>query len=448
VRSLRARLLVGLLGLLSAMSIIAGIAAYVLDRNEVDEWLDGQLRQIAMNVGDTDYPLAVREGDGVSIEPEDEVVVTIWNRSGQAHSSDASYQVVKPEATGYANFEAMGEEWRAYTWIDGDRAVQVAQRMAVREEFATNSAVRAVLPIAALIPLSWLLVSWLVGRLLRPLHRVTKELRGWGKAATNPLPVSGVPSEIMPLALATNDLITRLQSQLEFREQFISDAAHELRTPLTALRLQVRNLAESAGSSEQALLIADMGAGVRRMSDMVGKLLQLARADASAPIRNPVAVDIGEALAGSLQDVIPVAAEKGIDVGVVATTADKVLADPEELRTLIGNLVDNAVRYTSKGGVIDLSIERLAAEIVFEVRDTGPGIPKQLLDHVFGRFVRLPGTESEGSGLGLPIVKAIAERCGAKVTLINRQDRSGLVARVTFAPAHAGADTPASATRP
>jgi signal transduction histidine kinase len=85
---------------------------------------------------------------------------------------------------------------------------------------------------------------------------------------------------------------------------------------------------------------------------------------------------------------------------------------------------------------------------VFEVRDTGPGIPKQLLDHVFGRFVRLPGTESEGSGLGLPIVKAIAERCGAKVTLINRQDRSGLVARVMFAPAHAGADTPASATRP
>jgi two-component system, OmpR family, sensor kinase len=91
VRSLRARLLVGLLGLLSAMSIIAGIAAYVLDRNEVDEWLDGQLRQIAMNVGDTDYPLAVREGDGVSIEPDDEVVVTIWNRSGQVHSSDASY---------------------------------------------------------------------------------------------------------------------------------------------------------------------------------------------------------------------------------------------------------------------------------------------------------------------------------------------------------------------
>jgi two-component system OmpR family sensor kinase len=435
VKSLRARLLIGLLGLLTAIGFIAGIAAYVLDRNEVDESLDGQLLQLAVNVGDTDYPVAARDGDGVRIDPEDEFVVTIWNRSGQSHSSDSSYRVAQPEVPGYANFQAMGEEWRAYTWINRDRTVQVAQRIVVREEFAANSAAKAVLPIAALLPLSWLLVGWVVARVLRPLHRVTNELRRWGKAGTNPLPLNDVPSEIMPLALATKDLVTRLQSQLEFREQFISDAAHELRTPLTALRLQARNLGESAASPDQTTLIADMIAGVRRMSDMVDKLLQLARADASAPIRNPVSVDIGKAVVTSLQGVIPVAAEKGIDIGVVATTAETVLADPDELRTLIANLVENAVRYTPKGGVVDLSVERLAAEIVLEVRDTGPGIPKHLLNRVFGRFVRLPGSEIEGSGLGLPIVKAIAERCGARVALVNREDRSGLIARVTFAPA-------------
>ena len=189
--------------------------------------------------------------------------------------------------------------------------------MVVREEFAAASAWRAVLPIAALVPLSWLLVGWIVGRVLRPLGAVTAELRRWGKAGTNPLSLDGVPDEILPLALATNDLVTRLQAQLEFRERFISDAAHELRTPLTALHLQARNLSGSSGSPEQAALIKELTDGVRRMSDMVGKLLQLARADASAPLRAPVPVDLGEALAASLQDLMPIAAEKGIDIGLV-----------------------------------------------------------------------------------------------------------------------------------
>ena len=237
----------------------------------------------------------------------------------------------------------------------------------------------------------------------------------------------------MPLALATNDLVIRLQNQLEFRERFISDAAHELRTPLTALRLQVRNLGESGNSPEQAALIAEMTAGVRRMSNMVEKLLQLARADASVPIRNPVPVNISEIIADSLRDVVPVAAEKEIDIGVVAASSEKVWADPQELRTLIGNLVENAVRYTPKGGIVDLSVERTGTAIVLEVRDTGPGIPDSLLDRVFGRFVRVPGSEIEGSGLGLPIVKAIADRCGARVALANRHGQSGLVARVSFA---------------
>ena len=438
--SLRGRLLIWLLGLLTMTSVLAGVVAYALDRNEVDGSLDGQLRQIALNVGDTDFPVGTKWADGVKLDPEDEFVVTVWDRSGLRHSSDPSFAAARPTAPGYSDFEAAGEAWRGYARVGQDRTIQVAQRLVVREEFATNSALRAVLPIAALIPLSWLLVGWIVSRILRPLHAVTGELRRWGQEGTNPLSLRGVPDEILPLAFATNDLLTRLQAQLAFREHFISDAAHELRTPLTALRLQARNLSDSAASAEQAALIKEVADGARRMSDMVGKLLQLARADASAPARNPVPVDLGEAIAASLRDVMPIAGEKGIDIGLVAASPERVLADPDELRTLISNLVENAVRFTQQGGVVDLSVKRTGAEVVFEVRDTGPGIPEQLLDRVFGRFVRLPGSTAEGSGLGLPIVRAIAERCGARVALANRRDRTGLVARVAFlttAPASA-----------
>lgn len=430
--SLRGRLLIWLFCLLTGMSVLAGIVAYALDRNEVDESLDGQLRQIALNVGNIDSPVAARQGDGIILDPEDAFVVTIWDGSGQRHSSDTSFLTARPAEAGYSNFEAAGDAWRGYTRIDHDRAILVAQRLVVRQEFAADSAWRAVLPVAALIPLSWLLVGWIVSRVLRPLRAVTGELQQWGKGGTNPLSLKGVPDEILPLAMATNDLVTRLQAQLEFRERFISDAAHELRTPLAALRLQAKNLSGSAASPEQAALITEMTNGVRRMSDLVSKLLQLARADASAPARNPVAVDLGEAIAASLQAVMPLAAEKKIDIGMVASSAEKVLADPDELRTLIGNLIENAVRYTGTGGVIDLSVERTASEVVLEVRDTGPGIPEEVLDRVFARFVRVAGSDIEGSGLGLPIVRAIADHCGARVSLMNRQDRTGLIARVAF----------------
>jgi signal transduction histidine kinase len=152
-----------------------------------------------------------------------------------------------------------------------------------------------------------------------------------------------------------------------------------------------------------------------------------------------VLIDLSEAVAAAVQDVFPLAAEKEIDIGVVEACRERILADPDELRVLIGNLADNAVRYTPDGGVVDLAVTHTADEVVLEVRDTGPGIPEELIDSVFGRFVRLSDGEIEGSGLGLPIVKAIAERCGARVALSNRHDRTGLVARVSFVRCQANA---------
>ena len=328
--SLRGRLLAWLLGLMTVMGVLAGGAAYMLDRNEVDGSLDGQLRQVAMNVGDTDFPVSTRLGDGVALDPEDAFVVTIWDRLGDPHSSDPSLRPGQPTKPGYSDFEMAGERWRAYAQIDPGRTIQVAQRMVVRDEFATDSALRALLPIAALVPLSWILVGWIVGRVLRPLHAVTSELRNWGKSGTNALSLEGIPDEILPLALATNELVTRLQTQLEFRERFISDAAHELRTPLAALRLQARNLRQSATSPQQAELIDEMNGGVRRMSDMVGKLLQLARADASAAGPNPDCRSISATQLRPHSSVMPIAAERDIDIGVVAASPEIVLADPDE----------------------------------------------------------------------------------------------------------------------
>jgi two-component system OmpR family sensor kinase len=432
VKSLRGRLLLWLLSTLALVGILAGGGAYFLDREEVDSSLDAQLRQIAVNIGDTRTP-ASGEGAGAPLDPEDALVVTIWDGAGNRRTSDASVNIPRLTRTGFANVEATGEGWRSYALVEPGRTVQVSQRKVVRDEFATNSAWRAVLPVLALVPILALLVSWLVGRAIRPIHGLTAKLRRWNTATSDPLPVAEVPEEILPLVLAMNDLIARLHAQLEFRRQFISDAAHEMRTPLAALRLQVNNLRTTGDEAGRTLAIGEMVRGLRRTSEMVSQLLDLARAEAEPDGTEPQA-DLRQVISGAVEDVIQLANEKAVDLGLITPAVQPaiVAGDAGELRMLLKNLLDNAIRYTASGGQVDIALEQSDNRLTIEVRDTGRGIPPALLDRVFDRFFRADDSQTEGSGLGLAIVRAIADRSRVTVTLRNRTDRTGLVARVSF----------------
>jgi len=431
LRSLRGRLLLWLLGLLTVVAMLAGVAAYVIDRGEVDQSLDVQLRQIALNIGDTRRPVS-GDGGGVSLDPEDALVVTISDVAGQRRTSDASVSIPLQTETGFTNVTASGEAWRSYTLVEPNRTVQVSQRREVRDEFAASSAERVVLPILGVLPLLWVMVGWIVARALKPLGRLTTQLRGWGEDRTDSLEIHDVPEEVLPLAVAMNDLIVRLDGQIEFRRQFISDAAHELRTPLTALRLQVNNLRKTSEYAGGKAAIDEMERGLRRTSDMISQVLDLARAESKAEGEKLGAVPLEDAIAASVEDVMHLANDKGIDVSLDSATDATVAGHRADIRTVLKNLLDNAIRYTPNGGSVDLAVRRSAESVTVEICDTGPGIPDALLDRVFERFFRAAGNGVEGSGLGLPIVSVIAARCGATVTLHNRRDRSGLVARVAF----------------
>src|SRR5579871_1511416 len=150
--SLRRRLLIGLISSFTIMAVLAGVVAYVLDRNEVNLSLDGQLRQLALNVGDTNRPAAVDSADNVTLDPEDEFVIAIWDESGHASQSDPSVILPRPATSGFAYAHLADEDWRTYSLVNRSRVIEVAQRVVVREESATNSAIRALLPVVLLIP--------------------------------------------------------------------------------------------------------------------------------------------------------------------------------------------------------------------------------------------------------------------------------------------------------
>jgi two-component system, OmpR family, sensor kinase len=230
-----------------------------------------------------------------------------------------------------------------------------------------------------------------------------------------------------------NGLLEQLRDALEHERAFLADAAHELRTPLTALDLQVQTLLAAGSEPARASALDELRAGVARASRLVQQMLSLARhqrgsVDDAAPV----------ALAGLVLEVVeellPLADHRHIDLGAGRTDPASLRGDVDALRTLLRNLLDNAIRYTPEGGRVDVSLrlEPSDRHAVLEVADTGPGIAEHERPRVMDRFYRVPGTASSGSGIGLALVAAIAARHGGRVELDSGPGGAGLVVRVVL----------------
>jgi two-component system OmpR family sensor kinase len=437
--SLRRTLRLWLTVLLTVFGLVTAVASYLTAGYEADDFFDNQLRQIAL------YAWGVPQGirsDGMVAPPhdqEDDFLIQVWDSDGAAvMSSDPSRPVPRGEATGLSDVTAGGIVWRVYTAVDPARTVQVSQQMEVREELAADASLRATIPIALLIPLSWLVLNWIIGRAIGRLDQVAAEVADREAKGLTPIPVEAAPVEIRPLISAMNGLVQRLQSALSQQRRFVADAAHELRTPLAAIALQVSNLAAAIGNDPKyAARIADLQAGSARATALVGQLLRLARFESGDATPQDQRVALLPLVIESLERFAPLAEHRSIDLGLDQDAAPVVHGAAEELRVLIDNLIDNAIRYTPAGGTVDVILRNESGGPVLQVRDTGPGIPAASLPRVFERFFRASPAEIEGSGLGLAIAKAAADRNHVQLALANRTDRTGLCATLRFRPAAA-----------
>jgi two-component system OmpR family sensor kinase len=243
-----------------------------------------------------------------------------------------------------------------------------------------------------------------------------------------------VPQEMTPLVTSFNSLLKRLRDAFATQRRFVQDAAHELRTPIAAIGLQLENLrGDLAPGPAAAQRFAQLESGVRRAQRLVDQLLRLSRQEA-AGADGPGMVDLQSQLRESISTLIALADQRHIDLGLVspeqAAQPMTLRCVPGDLRSLLDNLIENALRYTPEGGVVDVRLLEERGRLAVEVVDTGPGIPQEMLPRVFDRFFRVPGNGANGSGLGLSIARSAAERCGLSLTLRNREDRSGLIARI------------------
>ena len=430
--SLRAATVSSLSILFTIIAVVFGAASYVLTMNESSEFLDLQQRQIARYVGD----LTFIAPDRAALPPhdsEDDYVIEVSYADGRAaKSSDNSITIPDRKETGFFEFSDGKREWRVFSMVTPARTVQVAQQMVVRKELAADAAARATVPFLVAIPLSWLLVAFVTGRIFRNLEHLGKELSL--KATIDPIPVdlSTMPREVWPFVRSMNELIARLAIALRQQQMFLSDAAHELRTPLSALTLQIGNLSQTRGPDLEERL-SELRAGARRVSALTDKLLKISRYEGQPLVAPTQVLDLAETVKDVVSGLLVAAEEKQLDLGFAALADGAwVRIDSDDLKTLIETIVDNAVRYTPNGGAVDITVKGGASPLLI-VSDNGPGVPDHELPRLTERFYR-SSARGEGTGLGLAIVEAICVRYGLSLKLMNRTDRSGLLVAVGFPP--------------
>lgn len=322
----------------------------------------------------------------------------------------------------------------AYLWIGVEAPgstpvlVQVAETLEKRSVLATEIIKGVMLPQFVILPLAVLLVWLALARGIRPLNRLEERIRQRKPDDLSPLDDHSVPLEVAPLVTAINGLLNRLKESIATQKRFLADAAHQLKTPLAGLRMQA-DLAQRENSSavelKQSLHL--IGRASIRATHTVNQLLALARAESGGATLGRQNCDLVELAMDVLQDSLPRAMDKRIDLGYEGVDPSspgvKVEGNPTLLKELMRNLVDNALNYTPSTaehpGVVTVRIlaDRFGHVVVFQVEDNGPGVSDGERELVFQPFYRALGAEADGSGLGLPIVLEIAQQHQAQVTM-------------------------------
>jgi len=432
--SIRRAMLLWLVPLFLAVGALgAGLAWWSYSRM-VNTFMDEQMQQLAVALSDH-LPVRPVPLNADRVHKWGSYVVQTYDARGALDvSSWPELRVGLQPTSGFHDVEQEGRGWRVYThYVAADgHALQVLQSEGFRAKLAAERAGSAAAPILLLLPLS-MLALWGVARAMsRALQDIARQAAQQDEHTISELDVKNVPAEIAPLVQSFNALLRRLRDAFATQRRFVQDAAHELRTPITAIGLQVENMRQDVHCTASAERFAQLEAGVRRAQRLVDQLLRLSRQEC-AGADGPAIVDLRGQLRESVNTLIGLADQRNIDLGLVGPEPQRPIplqCAAGDLRSLLDNLIENAVRYTPEGGVVDVRLLDEQGRVVVEVVDTGPGIPQELLPRVFDRFFRVPGNGVAGSGLGLAIAQAAAQRAGLLLTLRNRPDRSGLIARI------------------
>lgn len=447
MRSIERTLLGWILSALTLGVVLVALVTYLVTLEDMHEVFDADLKNVAQAIAAYHHAghgpgtaAHIKLPERTDVLEDDEIVTMTWSPSGErVFSSDSRVKLPFTANEGLSRPIVEGQEWIVYTSVASDGVAQAAQRMSSRHEMAGESAAKVFPPLVGLVVVVGGLLVFGLRRGLQPLDTTAKDVAKRSALSLEAITLEDGPKEIAPLVQAINGLMGRLALAFSAQRRFLADAAHELRTPMTALRLQLQLLQRSDDETQRQQALSELSAGIDRSQHLIEQLLQVARSEPDGEVTRRDSVDIAELSRSTVAALSAKADHLGLDLGADAAIPVLVEGDATQLSVLLNNLVENALRYTPAGGVVDVSAHLEAGRPMLRVVDDGPGIPAAERGRVFDRFYRCEDAQYQardhsGSGLGLAIVKAIVERHGASIELKDAPDGHGLVVEIIFPP--------------
>lgn len=442
--SIRSRLVLLIFGLFIMIWLIMIIATYFTTRHEIEEVFDAQLAQSLHVLHDlVQHEVSEHELTGLNIDLpqsfqfhpyEKKVAFQVWNNDELVLRSASAPEHPMTHINGYSDNIIEGQKWRLLSRSDKEQSMRmiVGERYEIRNELISEILLHVSWPILLSLPFLAFLIKIGINRGLVPLIRVADDVSRRSPQQLSPIGINNIPEEIHPLITSLNQLLARLDEAFESERRFTANAAHELRTPLAALKAQAQVAIKADDNQQRIKSLEQIVRGVDRATHLVEQLLTLARLDPDSASSKHERVNLNTTVESICSDLAPLAVKKRIDLEYSAKDQNIVMGLPAAVSILVRNLVDNAIRYTPEGGKISVSIAKSNGDIILNVADNGPGIPENERPHVLDRFYRIVGTNETGSGLGLSIVKRIAELHGATLEIGQPATSKGTRITVSF----------------
>ncbi|MEY4979314.1 MAG: hypothetical protein RLZZ352_1584 [Pseudomonadota bacterium] len=438
--------------------VAQGIASKPFDR-ALEYNLQALTQFVDSKNGQVSFTLTPQARDLLRADDSDLVYYHVMDSRGTVVSGETDFPLPRHNETPVPDRVFMrddvlrGDEVRvAYTWFvrgtghDGQRLVlmQMAETKGKRSTLATEIIKGVMVPQFIILPLAVLLVWLALVRGIRPLNDLEQRIRARKPDDLSPLEEAFIPQEVAPLVSSINDLLTRLKTSLTTQRRFLADAAHQLKTPLAGLRMQAELAQRETDAREIRGSLQQIARASARATHTVNQLLALARAETTGRTLPSARLDLAQLVRGVVQDSVPRALDHGSDLGYEGPDAVppdcQMEGNPTLLQEMVRNLVDNAINYSGRGGVVTARVllDPFSGVQILQVEDNGPGIPAHERDLVLQPFYRALGTNVDGSGLGLAIVHEIAQQHGASVSMDDahpaEQANRGLLVSVRFSP--------------
>ncbi len=441
MKSIKKRLLIGLISVIILSTVIGIAITYFALKEEMDELFDENMKQVAhaIAVHDiTEKSAFINSGDDIqrALKGEEEFLIQVWHNDTINFSSKPAIEFPKQKVGGVVTILNNNEDWRYYALDAGDGwLVQVSQPILMRHTVIWEIYSEQLIPLLVQLPVLVIFIWLVVGFGFAPLSRISESIEKRTPEFLEKLPEEHIPLEVLTMVQAINGLLGRLSLALDTQRRFTADAAHELRTPLTALHLELDVLKRSDTEAERQQSLEKLYTAIDRSAHLVQQLLNMARLEPEQTSEKLEQVSLLSLAKKITVEMEQLAKRKNITLDIEGSMATTITGRPHALEVLIGNLISNAIHYTPEGGRVELKAHKTNDKTILYVSDNGRGIPEPERARIFDRFYRILDKNNSGvtgSGLGLSIVKSVADSHKAAILISDGLEGKGVTFQIIF----------------